>query len=137
MKQHTSKKIVFLVSADHASIHTNCHHQVVHSSFNLSIYYPPPYQRLTWDYKKADSKNIRKAFNLVNWDRLFNINLQVTALNKTTSNVFRNYVFNEYITVDDKDPLWMNEIIKSKIKTRNYSSNDIFRMRDYKVTLCF
>ena len=74
---------------------------------------------------------------MVNWDRLFNINLQVTALNKTTLNVFRNYVFNEYITVDDKDPLWMNEIIKSKIKTRNYSSNNTFRMRDYKVTLCF
>ena len=31
---------------------------------------------------------------------------------------FRNYVLNKYITIDDKDPAWMNEIIKSKIKSK-------------------
>ena len=31
-------------------------------------------------------------------------------------NVFQNYVPNRYITIDEKDPVWMNEIIKSKIK---------------------
>ena len=50
-------------SGVHASLHPNCHHQIFHSSFNLSISYPPPYQRLVWDYKKADSKNIRKALD--------------------------------------------------------------------------
>ena len=50
----------------HVSLHPNCHHQIVHSSFNLNISYPPPYQRLVWDYKKADSKNIRKALDSVN-----------------------------------------------------------------------
>ena len=34
-------------------------------------------------------------------------------------NVFCNYVPNKYITTDDKDHVWMNEIIKSKIKTKN------------------
>ena len=34
-------------------------------------------------------------------------------------NVFRNYVPNKYITVDEKDPVWINEIIKSKMKTKN------------------
>ena len=34
-------------------------------------------------------------------------------------NVFRNYVPNKYVTIDDKDPVWMNENIKSKIKTKN------------------
>ena len=53
-------------SGVHASLHPNCHHQIVHSSFNLNISYPPPYQRLVWDYKKADSKNIRKALYSVN-----------------------------------------------------------------------
>ena len=59
---------------------------------------------------------------MVNWERLFDnkdINLQVTVLNKTILNVFRNYVPNKYITIDDKDPVWMNDIIKSKIKTKN------------------
>ena len=48
-------------SGVHALLYPNCHHQIVYSSFNLNISYPPSYQRLVWDYKKADSKNIRKA----------------------------------------------------------------------------
>ena len=59
-------------SGVHASLHPNCHHQVVHASFNLNISYPPPYQRLIRDYKKADSVKIRKALDLINWERLFN-----------------------------------------------------------------
>ena len=27
--------------------------------------------RLVWDYKKADPNNIKKALELVNWERLF------------------------------------------------------------------
>ena len=37
-------------SGVHASLHPNCHHQVVHTSFNLNIFYPQPHQRLIWDY---------------------------------------------------------------------------------------
>ena len=33
--------------------------------------------------------------------------------------MFRNYVPNKYITIDDKDPVWMNETIKNKMKVRN------------------
>ena len=75
-----------------------------------------------WDYKKADSTKIRKALDMVKWERLFDkkyFNAQVIALNETILNVFRNYVPNKYITVDDRDPVWMNEIIKSKMKAKN------------------
>ena len=41
----------------HASLRPNCQHKVVHSSFNLNICYPPPYQRQVWDYKKVGSTN--------------------------------------------------------------------------------
>ena len=44
---------------------------------------------------------------------------QVMTLNETILNVFRNYVPNKYITIDDKDPVWMNETIKLKIKNRD------------------
>ena len=73
-------------SGVHSSLHPNCHHHIVHSRFNLNIYYPPPYQRLIWDYKKADSTKIRKALDTVNWERLFDkkdLNVQVIALNET------------------------------------------------------
>ena len=109
-------------SGVHTSLHPKCKHQIVHSSFNLNIYYPPPYQRLIWDYKKADSSKITKSLDSVNWKRLFDrkdINAQVIALNETILNVFCNYVPNKYITVNDKDPVWMNETIKSKIKFKN------------------
>ena len=71
---------------------------------------------------KADPSNIRKALDSVNWERLFsgyNINEQVAAFNEVLLNIFRNYVPNKYITIDDKDPVWMNDIIKSKIKANN------------------
>ena len=81
---------------------------MAHSSFNLNIYYPPPYQRVTWDYKKSDSTKISETLDSVNWERLFNkknLNAQVKALNETILNVFQNYVPNKYITVDDKVPV--------------------------------
>ena len=118
----TDQPNISVNSGVHGSLHPNCHHQITHSNFNLNIYYPPPYQRLIWDYKKADANIIRKALDSVNWERLFdgkNINAQLISLNETILNVFRNYVPNKYITIDDKDPVWMNEIILSKIKTKN------------------
>ena len=36
----------------HSSLHPNCHHQIIYSTFNFKNCYPPPYQRLVWDYKK-------------------------------------------------------------------------------------
>ena len=83
---------------------------------------PPPYQQLVWDYKKADSNSIRKALDLVNWERLFDqksIDGQIATFNDTVLNTFRNFVPNKYITIDHKDPAWMNETIKSKMKAKN------------------
>ena len=34
------------------SLHTNCYHQIVYCSLNLSIKSPTPYGRLIWDYNK-------------------------------------------------------------------------------------
>ena len=47
-------------------------------------------------------------------------------------NVFSNYIPNKSITIDDKDPPWMNDEIKNKIKKR-----DIFhqQLKKYKLNL--
>ena len=69
---------------------------------------------------------IRKALDLINWERLFNnknINEQVSILNETMLNVFSNYIPNKYIYIDDKDPVWMNETIKLKIKPKDNMYN--------------
>ena len=83
------------------------------------------------------SKIIRKAPDLVNWERLLDQkdnNTQLAAFNETILNVFRNYVPNKYITADDKDPVWINETIKSKIEAKNELYKNKFRMEDLKVT---
>ena len=71
-----------------------------------------------------------------NWERLFDqleINAQVAAFIETILNVFQNYVPNKYITIDNKDPVWMNKNIKTKIKEKNtfyqkYTENGIERL---------
>ena len=118
----TNQENLSVNSGVHTSLHPNCHHQITHSSFNLNIYYLPPYQRLICDYKKADSIKIRKALDSVNWERLFgqvDINERVIKFNEVILNVFRNYVPNKYVIIDDKDPIWMNDFVKTKIKTKN------------------
>ena len=79
-------------SGVHSSLHANCHHHIVHSRFNLNIYYPPPYQQLIWDYKKADSTKIKKPLiRLTGRDSLIkkDLNAQVISLNEIILNVFR------------------------------------------------
>ena len=109
-------------SGAHTSLYPKCKHQIIHSSFNLNIYYPLPYQRLIWNYKKVDLLKISKALDSVNWERLFDqhdINQQVKTLNEVLLNIFRNYVPNKYIIIDDKDPVSMNDTVKSKIIAKN------------------
>ena len=41
------------------------------------------------------------------------------TFNETILNTFRNFVPNKYMTIDDKDPVWMNETIRSKMKVKH------------------
>ena len=43
-------------SGFHSSLHSNCHHQIVFAKFNLSIFYPPPYERTVWYYERANTE---------------------------------------------------------------------------------
>ena len=47
-------------------------------------------------------------------------------------NVFSNFILNKLITINDKDPPWMNDEIKNKIQKR-----DIFyqQLKKYKLNL--
>ena len=38
---------------------------------------------------------------------------------------------NKYITIDEKDPVWMNEAIKSKIKSKNNMYNKHIQNRRF------
>ena len=48
-----------------------------------------------------------------------NIDIKVSIFNEAILNIFTNFVPNKIITCNDKDPIWMNEKIKSKVKSKN------------------
>ena len=66
-------------------MHPDCHHQIVFFSFNLKIYYPPPYEHLIWKYEKANADLIKRAIRDFDWEnKLFLIGIdQVVLFNKT------------------------------------------------------
>ena len=105
----------------HASLNSKCYHQITHCKLNLNIEYPPPYERLLCDYRKANAESIQKSVKSVNWESLFNnktVNKQVSTFNKTAMNILSNIVSNKLVTFDDSNPPWMNEFIK-KIKWKH------------------
>ena len=51
-------------SGVYPSLHVKCHHQIIHSKFNLMIVYPP-YECLVWDYKRAKTDAIISSINQV------------------------------------------------------------------------
>ena len=47
------------------------------------------------------------------------VHQQVEILNNTLMNVFSNFIPNKLVTFNEKDPPWMSEYLKKKIKWRN------------------
>ena len=109
-------------SGTHPSLQPNCHHQIIHCKINLQVEYLPPYQRHVWNYAKANKDAMLSALQNVDWHRLFpnkTIHQQVNLLNDIILNVFTNFIPNKFITCDDRDPPWINDNIKNKIKWKN------------------
>ena len=73
--------------------------------------------RLVWDFQRANISFIRKAIKMVDWRFMLlnkNVHKQVSISNNKLVNSFTNYIPNKYITIDFRDPPWMNET-KNKI----------------------
>ena len=114
----------------HSSLHPNCHQQIVFSNSNLKIHYPPPYERLIWNYKKTNSDLIKRAtkdFDLDNQFFLIDIDDQVVLFNQTIANIVSNFIPNETMTFDDRDPPWLNKNIKNLINYKNAIYNKLIR----------
>ena len=75
----------------------------IYAKFNLLSIYHQPYQRLP--------SSIQNTLNIIDWSKLFS--------NGTLFNIFANFVRNKVITVDDRDPPWINEEMKCKVKSKN------------------
>ena len=59
------------------------------------------------------------------------------VVHETILNVFRNHVLNNYLTVNDKDAVWMNETIKLKVKTKNKLYKQYFQNHRFQSDFVF
>ena len=64
----TNQPNLVIETGVHPSLQINCHHQIVYCKLNLNIKFPPPYERLVWDYNKADTEKIRESIEQVHWE---------------------------------------------------------------------
>ena len=98
-------------SGIHSSLLSKCQHQMVFVKFNLSIFYPSPYERTVLNYETANTELIRRAIDQFDWLRaLSNVNIdeKVSFFTKTLLNMIQNFILHETIICDDRDPPWIN-----------------------------
>ena len=86
---------------------------------NFNVPLPPPYIREVWDYKNAKVENIQQSVSGIDWNFIFQgktVHQKVNILNESLLNVFHNFIPNKKIKFNYKDPPWMTEIVKNKLR---------------------
>ena len=112
----TSQPNLVTHSGSYASLHKNCHHNIVFVKYNLEIEYPPPYERLIWHYGKANLDMIKKAALQFNWEYAFrnmNVEQKISFFNETILNIFSNFCPSKKLVFNDTDPPWLTDEIKN------------------------
>ena len=138
----TSQPNLVMESGIHSSLHSNCHHQIVFAKFNLSIFYPPPYERTVWYYERANTELIRRAidqFDRVRAPSNVNVDEKVYFFTKTLLNIIQNFIPHETNICDDRNPPWINKEIKKLMVKKNlafksycYSNKSMFLFKNSK-----
>ena len=111
-------------SGIHPSLHSNSHHQIIFAKFNLEFIFLSLYFRNTWHYQDANTDLVRRATDMIHWDRAFvntNVNEKVFMLNRTIMNILSNFIPHKTVTVDDNDPSWF-----TKKKNLTQEKNNVY-----------
>ena len=135
----TSQPNMVIDSAVHASLHANCHHQIIYAKFDLKIIYPPPYERTVWHFKHTNSDRIKRSINIFDWESTLNYidaNDQVSVFNSIILNIVSNFIPNETITCADRDPPWMNSYINNLIRAKDNFCKKLVLKRNNIYHLC-
>ena len=61
----TNQPHLVMESGVHSSLSSTCDHDIVFAELNLKVEYPPPYERVFWDYSRADKVLINRAVNAI------------------------------------------------------------------------
>ena len=95
----------------------------------------PPYLREVWDYKNANVNHIQSVVSSIDWEFLFhgaNVNKKVDILNECLKNIFHNFIPNRIIKCNYRDPPWMTDVIRSKLKERSYLNKTYYKYGERK-----
>ena len=118
----TNQPHLVMDSGFHSSLSRTCQHKIVFAKLNLKAEFPPPYDRVFWDYSRADKISINWAIDTIDWKELFAnkpVESQVSELNNLLLNIYSNYIPNKIVLCDDKDPPWMTNGIRAAIEMKN------------------
>ena len=117
-------------SGVHSSLHPNCHHQIVFGEINLKICYPPPYERESCHYEKANVDLIRRSIDQFSWDNRFSnidVNQKIHLFNEIIKIIPCNFILHEAVTYNDRHPPWINSNIKGLIQEKNIAKKYYFK----------
>ena len=126
----TSQPNLIVESGVHTSLHPNDHHQIVFAKFNLIFCYLPPYSRKVWHYREANTDLFRGAISNFNWEKAFrntNVTKKVSIFNEKILIIFSNYILQETLTSDGKNPPWFHARMKSLLQDKNKLYKDFRR----------
>ena len=109
----------FTESGVHPSLDEHYQHQIVYGKLNISIPYPPAYNRTLWEYGNASQQKIRDSINSVDWEIQFN-GLDTDQMTEFFTNkmlsIMSVNIPNKVVKCCDKDPPWMTLELKTAIK---------------------
>ena len=82
---------------------------------------------------------MKRAIDIFDWESAVNYidaNDQVSVFNSTVLSIVSNFIPNETITCDDRDPPWMNSFIKNLIHAKDNFYKKIVRKSNNMYHLC-
>ena len=103
----TDQPSMFIDYGVHPSLDEHFQHQIIHGKLNVSLPFPPPYERKVWDHSKANVQMIIESINKINWTACFdglNPTEMVEIFTNSLSEIFSEYIPNKVVKFDDRDP---------------------------------
>ena len=105
------------------SLDSFCKHQIIYCKLDLKIPMAPSFHRKLWHYKRANEVLIKRSVCDFNWQNHLlsnhDTNWQINFFNSTILNIMSNFIPNEYIKINPKDPPWITNGLKRLIKKQN------------------
>ena len=93
-----------------------------------------------WHFKHANYDHIKRAIDIFDWESALNhidANDPVSVFNSAILNIVSNFILNETITCDDRDPPWMDSYKKPCLCKRSFykkfvcKSNNMYRHKNF------